>query len=208
MRLSFIWDFITHTNKINIRGPPPLSGIFGERLDKNFWKLQESYISMRGPKVVIHSTLSEGIFMGFLEFQGKKFSPFFSETGRPIGLKFFLQQLEPKWGVYFFFFWKIPSGSEMRSKILETLGRSWGCSCCEGYQILQKEDFHKPKKIHTPKCLKYLQKKFQPDRPTRFREKGGKLQFLPLKIRFEKNAKYKNLWFFSACVVFPVYWLF
>ena len=44
--------------------------------------------------------------MGFLESQGKKFSPFFSETGRPIGLKFFLQQLDPKWGVYFFFFLK------------------------------------------------------------------------------------------------------
>jgi len=33
-----------------------------------------------------------------------KFFPFFSETVRPIELKFFLQILRPNWGAYFFFF--------------------------------------------------------------------------------------------------------
>jgi hypothetical protein len=34
----------------------------------------------------------------------KKFSPFFSKTAGPIGLKFFLVILQLIWGVYFFFF--------------------------------------------------------------------------------------------------------
>jgi hypothetical protein len=59
-----------------------------------------------------------------------------------------------------------------------------------------RKDSSKKKKRRTPICLKYSVKKFEPDRPNRFEEKGGKLYFFVQKLILRKTRRQLHFWSF------------
>jgi len=62
-------------------------------------------------------------------------------------------------------------------------------------------DIDKQKNIHPTNQLKYYQKNFQPDRPSRFGEKGGKPFSVTQKPILRKTRNIKKKFFFPTFLI-------
>ncbi len=112
----------------SLRGLPPPFRCFSRIGRRKFIKLSEvidlGNLSKSCHRLKIPRCLLLGDFGVTRAKMNHKFSPFFSETVRPIRLKIFLGLLRTNRGACFFFFWKLLTQYFRRSKILKALSKT------------------------------------------------------------------------------------